>query len=342
MLPPAVQVADTWEELLSGRYFWTALLPQARILSLFRALAEETEIPDIPPATTEADLRVRCVLYLYYANGKDAHTKGVAFAKAHDAFVEFVTSEAWKSDKMLDMTPLLPNCVASVLVDYCEGRAWPEPPLISSQNAYNTGLSLPVLKAFCPRTSRPCGTIGPDGTRTPTDMYSYGARLYADRSLDWSQWSMNELLSATGVNIPTHFIKRDDLYVTGLAGWVNRLNEIRARMRCSVCKEIMIADAKYAYNLAVYNKTVMICRDGHESVYLNHCWACRRIIDSRESSIKDEGYYLCIGCGSGPRNPTTFTQGDTCPKCGEKAMQQLSHDDRRRRVCRSPRCGHII
>jgi ribosomal protein S27AE len=128
-------------------------------------------------------------------------------------------------------------------------------------------------------------------------------------------------------------------YVPRLCGWINRLNEIRERLRCSACGSLMKPNYKYAKNLARYNATVVSCDGGpaHDGdVYLNHCWACRTIIDSRDCRIRIDGYYLCLKCGSGPQHSKTFRQGDLCPKCGGTSMD----GHRRNWTCR--RCYHTI
>src|SRR5262249_31181808 len=124
-----------------------------------------------------------------------------------------------------------------------------------------------------------------------------------------------------------------------LAGWLNRLNEIRERLRCSYCGHLMKPRMKYAKNLARYNATVVNCDGGvgHDhDIYLNHCWACRVIIDSPESPIRVDGFYLCVHCGSGNAKSNIFTKGDGCPKCGAPEMR-TSH---RKCVCVS--CQHTI
>ena len=84
--------------------------------------------------------------------------------------------------------------------------------------------------------------------------------------------------------------------------------------------------------------TVASCSNdiGHDTnIYFNHCWACREIIDSRESQIQVDGFYLCIHCGSGPQQSQTYTQGDVCPKCGKKDIRKEYDRDR---ICNS--CNH--
>jgi hypothetical protein len=132
-------------------------------------------------------------------------------------------------------------------------------------------------------------------------------------------------------------------YVPQLAGWVNRLGEIRGRLRCRKCQEFMRPEREYAKFLARYHTTVVSCPNGrdHDShVYLNHCWACERIIDSRESPFQVEGLHLCIACGSGPEESSAFTQADICPKCGMR--DSMTHDSETSRYWICANCRHKI
>jgi hypothetical protein len=164
------------------------------------------------------------------------------------------------------------------------------------------------------------------------------ARIYPNRDRVWKEWSLLELLEATGV-MPSG-LQRPDEYVNKLAGWVNRLNEIREHLKCSKCDNIMRPNYAYAKFLAAYNITVVSCAcgEGHDqNIYLNHCWGCERIIDSRESHLRIEGYYVCILCGSGPRQSEFYRQGDICPKCSTLGMTALNYGNFQCKLC-----GHVI
>jgi DNA-directed RNA polymerase subunit RPC12/RpoP len=152
-----------------------------------------------------------------------------------------------------------------------------------------------------------------------------------------------ELFKALDINPQSRSLNYNDVYLMKIAGWVNRLNEIRERMKCEECTKPLIPNNKYAFRLAAYNSTVAYCPDGHgDQIYFNHCWNCRNIIDSRESSIQHEGYYICIYCGSGPKpqyQKISFNQGDKCPKCGTPKMKD-SYNNELIKECRN--CNHRI
>lgn len=173
-----------------------------------------------------------------------------------------------------------------------------------------------------------------------------GARIYPDQSFDWRKWSLAEYFEALGVVTTHEELRLPEEYVTRLSGWVNRINDIRERIRCRGCKNIMVADKGYAKHLAAYNATVFHCKAmtpgcfHDRGVYLSHCWACHRPIDSRQARFKSpSNYYICLECGSGEKKSVTFTQGDLCPACGTANMQ-LEPIPSREMVCRS--CDHAI
>lgn len=111
-------------------------------------------------------------------------------------------------------------------------------------------------------------------------------------------------------------VKKTNEYTHKLGGWINRLNSIRARLKCSKCCTPFKPNLKYAKNLAKFNTTVLTCiheEEGHDkNIYFNQCWRCKEVIDSRESSIKIEDMYLCTYCGAGPMNSIIYEIGTIC------------------------------
>jgi len=236
------------------------------------------------------------------------------------------------STESLDLFPLLPRCPAQV-VTYCEARAWP----FRDEERHG---AVQVSLAYCPRLNLPCTPRSVDAHETfevqePAEMtqerpQARGARLHALPKLPWQDWSLLELLAVAGVEPDLPGIRSSHeplplaaVYVLRLSGWVNRLNEIRERLKCSRCAAIMTPNYAYALNLAAYNSTVVSCLRGADhdhDVYLSHCWACGNIIDSREAKERVDGFYLCQQCGSGPQHDSTFRRGDRCPNCGTPGM----------------------
>lgn len=167
-----------------------------------------------------------------------------------------------------------------------------------------------------------------------------GARIYPNLELDWKDWSLLELLESCGVTPKHPELRTSDEYVNKVAGWINRLNEVRSHLGCSVCGQVMIPNYTYALNLlSAYRVTVFSCQQqGHDqNIYLSHCWACEGFIDSRESHLRVEAYYLCLRCGSGPQRSEFYRQGDICPKCGAFELSET-----RTRIFKCEKCGHSI
>jgi hypothetical protein len=255
-----------------------------------------------------------------------------AFQKSHEFLQEWVIEQAWNSTEPLNLYPILPVCQPKK-VDYCEGKPWP------TEEDKASGAKK-VSRAFCPRANKSCSLFDPNTERN----FSFGlegARLYAECTQDWKDWSLLELLQATGV-VPSLPDLKSDEYVQKLSGWINRLNEIRDRLKCSVCSQTMTPNDKYSKALARYNMTVASCKkgNGHDrNIYFNHCWACYQIIDSRESKIQLDGLYICIHCGSGAKKSLSYSQGDICPKCGTAEMKQKEEGSR---FIQCSSCQHTI
>lgn len=320
-LEPDEQVEQVLSALSKGSITeWEKLSWQAKVLSIYRATKENIRLPQVETLAREEHLLVECILTIFRAK-YNPHLQSNAFQSAHKLFQDYVVKEAWQSTKPLELKPLLPPCSSTELqvahLKYCEATPW---------DANKDG----NLKPYCPRL----------GNTQCTKQ-----RLNLQLEGNWQDWSLTEFLIATGIHpiLSEEKFSSAGHYVTKLSGWVNRLNEIRERLQCSHCQQIMVSEMSYARNLARYNATVFSCltkAQGHDQgVYLSHCWACwginpkTPIIDSREGSfdVKSEeidpktgnikSYYLCIFCGSGPRLSNWFTQGDYCPKCGTPKMQ---------------------
>lgn len=220
-------------------------------------------------------------------------------------------------DPIGSMSLLLPPCGMGI-VPFCEGKP-------------ATGT---YTQPFCPRLGHGCdrGIVAPQRS---------GSKL--------SDWNLIDILgtaiSDSGLELS------GKTYVNTVAGWVNRLIELRERMVCRKCQSLLLVNAKYALKYeARYAVTVVDCseRCGEASVYLNHCFNCQNIIDSRESQYRynrdtgellppgDTAYeqqkgfiYLCIHCANG--------MAPFCPNCGTAST---SVEGTTTRVC--PKCAHRV
>jgi hypothetical protein len=276
---------------------WMKLSDEARVLAFYRAIIEQKVLPE--PLNPNGDVKMRMLAVLL---GDESTTE--RFARAHQLFQDYVIEIAWQSSEELNLYPLLPDCYCPDWsgVKFCEGRPW----LVQVQADIP-----PEMRAFCPRKVCQCEN----------------ARIFARRDQSWGKWSLLEVLAVKNITPSLPELRDVAEYVPKLCGWVNRLNEIRGRLRCSACEQIMRPNYKYARNLAVYNSTVFSCASGigHDlNIFLSHCWGCGQIIDSRESRIRIEGFYICIHCGSGPRTSERYSCGKICPNCGGKIMRRLN------------------
>ena len=326
-LDPRTQIDLVWQ--LPDAAFvqnWHRLDDATRVLAIYRAVHEHSRA-GLLVAMAGDDIRFQTALsMLADIGGKGSDT---AFQNGHRLFQDYVVETAWWSTESLDFTPLLPRCYMDWLsgVRHCEGRAWPT-------EEDRTAGAKRASRAFCPRTRSEC--------QLASEATPDGARIYPLPALPWEEWSLAELMDALNIEPRLPELRSPQEYVPRLSGWINRLNEIRSRLKCSVCGQLMRPHLGYAKNLARYNVTVVSCvrGEGHDNnIYFNHCWGCKAIIDSRESRFRVEGFYICIHCGSGPPESLTYSQGDVCPACGCTRMQ-ASDDYSGRMECTS--CHHTI
>lgn len=337
---PFEQVNLVWNLIEDGLWSlaWSRLPKEAKIIYIYRILKDQintsaffAELKRLQTEKPENEPLVKYAINILWAKDNPAK-KNEAFQRAHELLQEWVIEQAWNSTEPLNLYPILPLCKPKK-VDYCEGKPWPTEEDKASD-------AKKVSRAFCPRANKSCSLFEPDTERN-FSLGLEGARLYAECRQDWKDWSLLELLQATGV-VPSLPDLKSDEYVQKLSGWINRLNEIRDRLKCSVCSQTMTPNLKYSKDLARYNMTVASCKKGNDhdrNIYFNHCWACYQIIDSRESKIKLDGLYICIHCGSGAKKSHNYSQGDICPKCGTPGMKQKEPESR---FIQCSSCKHTI
>ncbi|MBD2439315.1 hypothetical protein [Nostoc sp. FACHB-110] len=336
-LIPEEQVKLVWNFIINGSLLtWFYMSRQAKILCVYRLAKENqnismflSELKRIQKTSPENDMLVRCTLKILWAKENSKQCENV-FKQVDELLIQYVIETVNTSNELLNLDPLLPYCKPTeVKVKYCEGKLW------HKKGNQTNGEAEITTTSYCPRTRNICNLFDPN----KKENYNlYGARLYAECSQDWQDWSLLELFQTAGI------IPKPEDYIAKLSGWINRINEIRSRFKCSVCGDIMPHNIEYAKFRAKFRVTVFSCQHGgnHDyNIYLNECWGCNAIIDSRESKYqsKEDKYYICIHCGSGTRHSNTYTQGDICPKCGMVGMN-VSPSNNRYRQCLS--CKHSI
>lgn len=118
---------------------------------------------------------------------------------------------------------------------------------------------------------------------------------------------------------------------------------MRSHTKCSKCKTPFYPHFEYAKSktakLAVntyHYREIQFDEPSEEhdsNIYLNYCYHCQNIIDSRECHIKDGGKYsqwLCMRCGG---SKFTFP-GSKCPVCGNTNKSLLALSGKTRIICK--------
>lgn len=133
--------------------------------------------------------------------------------------------------------------------------------------------------------------------------------------------------------------------IAKIAGTFNRTFELKERLKCRKCNNLMKFNFEYAKKyLAAYSVTLAHCDNEScekygKEIYLNHCINpnCRSVIDSRDSvkhPALDDRYRLCLKCGASKNHRA----GQFCPSCGNENM--INRPGTRLYTCSS--CNHQI
>ena len=344
----------------SGSNPWEKLDNKGKIYYMFKMAKEGIPVDTLNgDGIKDEDSPLVCATYLLLkAKNCDSNNKDLLFQRAHKIFESLTRISEQNINKSADMDPLLPDCINKKVL-HCEGIIWPNPKLLENWQT--------TKRVYCPRTRKvqniyighkPYNNI--HFPELPLDNSDYIFELISlslnphtdcatvrpDTGKPWQDWSLLELLHSSGVVPKITGLKNCYEYISKLAGAFNRIEELRRRLLCRKCGEIMLFDFKYAINFAAYRSTIAHCKHAKndsthdKNVYLNHCWACQTIIDSRDNTVQIEGYYLCLTCGSGKQKSHVFRQGDVCPKCGAAHMETNFKDNPH--LCMCNKCGHVI
>lgn len=263
------------------------------------------------------------ILYLGYEYDK----KQELFELCHERLMKYIAD---CYNKRIDVThalnTLLEKCHDFEPGDeyyFCDARIWKKEESI-----------------FCPEgKSRPCSRRkctffnGTDLTKThfqSTHNYSHQYLTDFIQNLDFKP------------NLHKLGISNNAEYAYRVSAYVNRLLDMRPHMQCS-CGEWFHADFRYAKLItAKLSATVFDCpkyaedpSGGHDCrVYLNYCYHCHKVIDSRECKIQDEkNYYLCMKCGG----TASVQPGTKCPNCGTTEKSYLKYSGH---LITCDKCGH--
>lgn len=355
-LPPKTQVDLLWEEfLVAPERVWGTFTKISKVLALYRIAKEDLRIERdviINIGDIEKELQIKALLLLLWGKAESVERKISVFKKAHDYIQDDIINQAMNSTGPVSTLRLLPGCYVG-LVSYCEGKPW------FTETEIKEGKRR-TERAYCPRKRGSCEVASCNTGNQKGHLYvwnrinGYGerikgdssvergdwAQIYSDPDFDWENWSLHEFLKYCEIKPVIAGLEDSGDYVNKLAGWINRINEIRERLKCSKCKQLMENNFEYSKVFtAVYRTTIASCREGFphdQNVYLSHCWGCEAIIDSRESPIRVGHFYLCHKCGSGPQG-IDYKPGDICPKCGMSPMKNEGY-----RTYKCGECNHTI
>ena len=150
-------------------------------------------------------------------------------------------------------------------------------------------------------------------------------------------------------------------YPYRISGRILQLNRLFSHMHCK-CGKIMKSnyaysvkiDARMAITHAYCPDAEMENNDKHDpDVYLNECWNCDEVIDSRECNFKQrkdgsyypasqkdsQDYYVCMNCGAGVKDMLPAV----CPQCGNTDQNTLEFrpiSENKRRFVKCNKCSY--
>ena len=226
--------------------------------------------------------------------------------------------------------------------------------------------------AWCSTRREKCSTFDKkegDGIDYSKTNYQYYAGINHQTAL--CRLSMADLLNAIDFvpsldNVYNPMMGRKwnyEEYPYRISGRIMQLKKLFSHMHCRCGKTMK---SNYGYSVKIDARmaiTVAYCpdaenegsKDHDQSVYLNECWNCDEVIDSRESKYKQDnmgryysgerkdikGYYVCMHCGAGTKDMLP----SICPNCGNTDQETLeyiitSSNPQKRKIRQCNKCGH--
>lgn len=381
--------SKVWLALSNLDESWPSLDANEKIMAIHYQLKHHSSDLSAIPAGPNTHALVNA--YLALINGAKTGNGAEAAAQAHELIMEAVLRQIpapgskvviSEAELMIDYGRALPRCSNSTIsgVIYCEGNHVTKPSMtdyrkhMSNPNIYpkpTAELIYPEerknVECHCHRLERASGGYKNSGCEVETGDGNGCARLYECRDLPWPHWTILEVLATLGYepNLIQYFSEsgrkprlqtariNHNEYVNKVAAVVNRIDDLRDRLRCgwrdgsidhSVgCGKPLTPSFSYRVFPAAYGITVMGgCSSSDDGVhdknaYFNHCKRCVTILDSRESPIKDDSRlntYICSSCGGwGDDAPGEFLK---CGKCG--SYHSWLNENNKSVSCED--CGH--
>ena len=175
----------------------------------------------------------------------------------------------------------------------------------------------------------------------------YTPRVTPNLSKCYLDYSAFDWLLHYGVSYENESAPSKKDFPIKMAGYFNRIRELRARLHCRRCNKLMVPDMAYArtetidfkrldpdgnpvlvsmkaaYRLTVFKCNNDACKGHGVNYYMNHCvkYNCYKIIDSRDLQKQcANGWYICSACGS-----CCPEHSDISSPAGVNANQSLKH-----------------
>ena len=359
---------------------WPYFTTNEKLLALHYLLSNNVAIPEEINASTEKHQIIKAYLKLIY--GALNNAKEQASIDAHNHIIEGVLKKIpatgakvaiSQAELHIDFDRAIPRCgiPESSGVRFCEGNHRTKPSLSDYRNKIPAENITPDMRheyeCHCPRLERKKGGYRYSGCLVATGDGEGFAKLFESKQLPWTQWTILEVLAILDYppNLISYFkahgrkprlqnatINHNE-YANKVAAVVNRIDDLRDRLRCgwrnghidphAGCGAPLNPDFSFRVFPAAYGITVTGGCQEHSSgphdiaTYFNHCKRCVTIIDSRESPIKDDSNlntYVCSSCGGwGQEASGEFKK---CGKCG--SYDSYKHEGNKSMRCQS--CSH--
>lgn len=155
-----------------------------------------------------------------------------------------------------------------------------------------------------------------------------------------------------------------------VAGYINRVREIFDVIHCRSCQSLMLPNMSYArvdytvyekgqlvkkdmapaYRLTVFKCPSDQCIESQNQYYINHCYGCNVLIDSRDCKTKcDAGLYICRSCASCCGTHSQTNPVGLCPACASPLQlfetnirQRYGNKNERYVKCSNQHCDFSI
>jgi hypothetical protein len=289
---------------------WSEIPLLIRYSMLVFAIRSKLRWPDLENTFHQEQVpAVKLLLALVWVS-RDRESGLAIFQNFHRILKNYLIDLAWneKTVAPINLAPLLPGCVMGKNLIHCEARIINDD---TPQNAWcrdcfcNYGCLNP-RQLLSPTGHNSSDSITGDSNGPMNLMFNF-REIELNSAYYW-EYNLYEIFRELKL-IPAHeLINHSEEYVTWIGGWVNRLNEIKARFNCQECNHRMTPVSDYPDDIT--ENLIMVVQCPNQTcpsfgiqIYLGHCRSCDSLIDSRHNTRQREGKCICPKCGSGPLQP---------------------------------------